>query len=390
MPELPFALPAPIIDGLIALAIALVINLTVLLGKRVAHRTLSERAIRTAGVWDDVTLMVVSRVRQWLVFPVSLYVASHYLTLPAVAMTALKAVAVLCLFIQAGLLVSAFLEFYIDRARARAAATNVGATTGMAALAFIGRVAIWSIMLLLALTNLGVDVTAFVAGLGVGGVAVALAVQNILGDLFASLSIVLDKPFEVGDFIIVDDYLGTVEQVGLKTTRIRSLWGEQLIMSNGDLLKSRVRNYKRMRERRVVWSFGVEYKTSADQLERIPKMIRAIVDGVEKARFDRAHLMKFGDSGLEFEVVYYVLDPDFNLHMDIQQQIQLGLIRGLEKERISFAFPTRTITFDATTRLDLANASCRVEQRTSGQSERIGVEPHGSTLKADDHAARTA
>jgi small-conductance mechanosensitive channel len=150
----------------------------------------------------------------------------------------------------------------------------------------------------------------------------------------------------VGDFIIVDDCMGTVEQVGLKTTRIRSLSGEQLVMSNGDLLKARLRNYKRMHQRRVVFSFGVLYQTSADQLEGIPKTVRAIVESQGKARFDRAHLMRFGDSSLDFEVVYWVLDPDYNVHMDIQQAIHLGLIRKFEQEGISFAYPTRTVILE--------------------------------------------
>lgn len=335
-----------IVDAGTALAIAVAINLAVLLGKRVAQRNLAQLAARTSTGLDDAALVAVDRVRQWLIFPISVYAASHYLSLPASAMGLLKGVAVVCAFLQIGLVAAAMLEFYLDRTRARALGSDVGATTGLAALAFIGRVAIWSLILLLMLTNLGVDVTAFVAGLGVGGIAVALAVQNILGDLFASLSIVLDKPFMVGDFIIVDDCMGTVEQVGLKTTRIRSLSGEQLVMSNGDLLKARLRNYKRMQERRVVMSFGVVYGTPADLLERIPAMVRSIVERCERTRFDRAHLMRFGDSSLDYELVYWVLSPDYNVHMDIQQQIQLALIRAFEKEGISFAFPTRTVVLE--------------------------------------------
>jgi small-conductance mechanosensitive channel len=150
--------------------------------------------------------------------------------------------------------------------------------------------------------NLGIDVTAMVAGLGVGGIAVALAVQNILGDLFASLSIIIDKPFVVGDFIIVGgEFMGTVEHIGIKTTRVRSLGGEQIIFSNNDLLQSRVRNYKRMYERRVVFGFRVLYQTTAEQLERIPEIVKKIIEGLDKVRFDRAHFFKFGDSSLDFE-----------------------------------------------------------------------------------------
>ncbi len=171
-------------------------------------------------------------------------------------------------------------------------------------------------MLLLALDNLGVDVTALVAGLGVGGIAVALAVQSILGDLFASLSIVLDKPFVIGDFIIVGDLLGTVENVGIKTTRVRSLSGEQLIFSNADLLNSRIRNYGRMYERRVVFTVGVTYDTPRHKLE---------------------------DFSLDFETVYYVQDPAYNLYMDIQQAINLELYQRFADEGIEFAYPTQTL-----------------------------------------------
>ena len=174
-------------------------------------------------------------------------------------------------------------------------------------------------------------------------IAVALAAQNILGDLFASLSIVLDKPFAVGDFLIIDNYMGSVEKVGLKTTRVRSLSGEQLIFSNNDLLGSRIRNFKRMYQRRVVFSFGVVYETPANQLEAIPSMVREIVQGQPQTRFDRAHFQKFGDYALIFEVVYHVDSPDYNLYMDIQQAINLAIYRGLDERGLALAYPTQRL-----------------------------------------------
>ena len=170
-------------------------------------------------------------------------------------------------------------------------------------LGFVGRIVLWSVVLLMILDNLGVNITALVASLGIGGIAVALAVQNILGDIFASLSIALDRPFAIGDFIVVGDVLGTVEYIGLKTTRIRSLSGEQIVFSNADLLKSRIRNYKRMTERRVVFGFGVVYQTPHDKLERIPAMVREVIEAQPKTRFDRAHFKEYGDSALAFEAV---------------------------------------------------------------------------------------
>jgi small-conductance mechanosensitive channel len=168
-------------------------------------------------------------------------------------------------------------------------------------------------------------------------------VQNILGDLFASLSIVLDKPFVVRDFIIVDEHLGEVEKIGIKTTRLRSLSGDQLIFSNSDLLNSRVRNFKRMYERRVPFTFGVIYQTTPEQLEAIPPMVKRIIEEIDNTRFDRAHFKNFGESSYDFEVVYFVVSPDYNVYMDIQQKINLGLCRGFAAAGIEFAYPTRTL-----------------------------------------------
>lgn len=210
-------------------------------------------------------------------------------------------------------------------------------------LSLLGRVALWSLVLLLILDNLGLNVSALIASLGIGGIAVALAVQNILGDLFASLSIAIDKPFVIGDFIIVDDLMGTVEHVGLKTSRIRSLGGEQIVFSNNDLLKSRIRNYKRMQERRVVFAIGVTYGTAEKELERIPDIIRQAIEAQPAARFDRTHFKGFGAFSLDFEAVYYVRQADYNVYMDAQQAINLQLVRDFAAKGIDFAFPTQTL-----------------------------------------------
>jgi small-conductance mechanosensitive channel len=196
---------------------------------------------------------------------------------------------------------------------------------------------------LLTLDNLGIDITALVAGLGIGGIAVALAVQNIFGDLFASLSITLDRPFVVGDFLTVGEVLGTVESIGIKSTRLRSLSGEQIVMPNSDLLSSRVRNYGRMLERRVVFATAVTYETPIDLLERIPRLIREIVEAQTDTRFDRSHFAAHGAASLDFETVYYVRSPDYNRYMDIQQAINLAVYRRFAAEGIEFAFPTQTV-----------------------------------------------
>lgn len=221
--------------------------------------------------------------------------------------------------------------------------TDPSAVTTVYAFRIASLVALWTVAFLAAVDNLGFDVTALLAGLGIGGVAIALATQSILGDLFASLSIVIDKPFVVGDFIRVGEDLGTVERIGLKTTRVRSLSGEQLIFGNADLLKSRIRNFKRMAERRVLFRVGVTYQTPLALLERIPGMVREIIEQQLQTRFDRGHFAEFGASEYAFEFVYHVLSPDYNPYMDVQQQVNLAIVRAFEEHGIEIAYPTRVI-----------------------------------------------
>lgn len=212
-------------------------------------------------------------------------------------------------------------------------------------LVFLLRFVVWVTVILSILANLGVNITAFVTSLGIGGIAIALALQNILSDLFASMSIGLDKPFEIGDFIIVNDVLGTVEHIGIKTTRIRSLSGEQIVTSNTELLKQTIRNFKRMSERRVLFSFGVTYQASTDQVKTLTTEVCKIIQSIEGTRFERAHFKQFGASALEFEVVYHVLNPDYGYYMDIQQQINLELMSVCADLGVDFAFPTTTLHF---------------------------------------------
>ncbi|MBX3020106.1 MAG: mechanosensitive ion channel family protein [Bdellovibrionales bacterium] len=202
------------------------------------------------------------------------------------------------------------------------------------------------VIVLIGLSNLGVNIAALVAGLGIGGIAVALAAQNVLGDVLASLSIALDKPFIVGDFLVIGSEMGTVEDIGIKTTRVRSLSGEQLIFSNKDLLESRIRNFKRMYQRRVVQKVSVVYSTPREKLEKIPGWIKGFVEKHEKLRFERCHLMGFAASSLDFELVYWVKDPDQAVYMDLQQILLLDIIRKFDGEKISFALPAQSLLMD--------------------------------------------
>ena len=304
---------------------------------------LARVAARTVTVADDIlveTLDATSRLVLASVAMVSSLVG--FGLLQPNAQTVRAAVVVLAVF-QGTCWANHAVTSWLRHQRELRSATEPGAVTTLQGLSYVIRLALWSAAALILLDNLGVDVTALVAGLGVGGIAVALAVQSILGDLFASLSIALDKPFVHGDFIIVDGYLGTIEKVGLKTTRVRSLSGEQIIFSNSDLLSARIRNFKRMQERRVVFTFGVVYQTPVAALRKIPEIVRSIIEGLDRTRFDRAHFKAFGESAYDFEVVYYVLEPDYNVHMDIQQTINLELCTQFEAEGIAFAYPTRTL-----------------------------------------------
>ncbi len=207
-------------------------------------------------------------------------------------------------------------------------------------LRFIGIAGVWVVAFLMLLANLGVEIMPLIAGLGVGGIAIALAVQNVLGDLLASLSIALDKPFKVGDFLVIGDDKGTVERIGIKSTRLRSLSGEQIVMSNGDLLSSRVRNYGLMFERRVVFTIGIVYETPRALIEAVPGLIREAIAAQQKTRVDRVHFAGFGDFSLNYEAVYFVLSADYNAYMDIQQAINLHIHEAFERRGIEFAYPT--------------------------------------------------
>ncbi|HZJ11218.1 MAG TPA: mechanosensitive ion channel family protein [Methyloceanibacter sp.] len=283
----------------------------------------------------------------------ALYAGSLFLELPDRLHSLISSAFTIALFIQLALwadrIASAVLTWRLAPLQAKSAMRNA-----LSLIQFFVRVAVWSLALLLLFENIGFDVTALVAGLGIGGIAVALAAQSVLGDLFSSLAIVLDRPFEVGDFIVFGDQNGTVEKIGIKTTRIRSLSGEQISCSNSDLVKSRIHNFRRMAERRIVLVLGVTYDTPADKLERIPGMVKQIVEAQSQARFDRTHFRSFGDSALEFEVVYFVLSADYTVYMDVQQAINFCVLRTFEEQGIGFAFPTTT--FDVPGLAELASA----------------------------------
>lgn len=281
--------------------------------------------------------------RGWFMLLLAIAIASRFWLLGPRAAAFLAGIVTIGLLVQIGVWGTAAATEALRRKRERDLMERPEAVAAMDVLGFVVRLGVWTFVVLMIVDNLGYDITALVAGLGVGGIAVALATQNILGDLFASLSIVLDKPFVVGDFLAIGETSGNVEKVGLKTTRIRSLSGEQLIFSNNDLLSSRIRNFGRMYERRVVFSLGVTYETPVEQLKAIPEIIREALESQDEVRFDRAHFQRYGDYSLIFEVVYYVTSANYTLYMDIQQAVNLMLFERFAKEGIDFAYPAQVV-----------------------------------------------
>lgn len=317
-------------------------TILLLILRRLLVGRLTKLAQRTATDVDDLAVDLIRRTRFYFLVAVSLVAGTLALEVPAAWMRARHVFIVVAVLLQLGVWGNGIITYWIEHYVRRTGRTGSTATT-LTAMGYLGRGILWSLLLLLALDNLGFEITTIITGLGIGGIAIALAVQNILGDLFGALSIVLDKPFVVGDFIVVDAFSGTVEHIGLKTTRLRSLSGEQIVMANAELLKSRIRNYQSLRERRQVFLVGVQYDTPPELVERIPGMIREAVQAQPLARFDRAHFMRFGDSSLDFETVYFVLSAEYNAFMDTQQAINLLLLRRFAEEGIQFAFPTRTV-----------------------------------------------
>jgi len=311
--------------------------------QRLLMRRLGALAARTSTRWDDLAVEIVQRTKPYFLLLIATQAAARIVPPAGEFARAFTALSIVVVLLQAGVWGNALIGFTADHYTRQRSAGDVGTRTTIQALGYGVRFVLWALLVLTALQNFGVNVTGLLAGLGIGGIAIALAVQNILGDLFAALAIVLDKPFVVGDSIQVDTIDGTIEHVGLKTTRIRSLSGEQVIISNADLLKSRIRNYKRMAERRVAFTLDVTYNTPPDKIARIPQILRGIIERQPVTRMDRCHFLRMTGSALRIETVYYLLDPDFGKYADTQHAINLELLTTFRREQIEFAFPTRTL-----------------------------------------------
>lgn len=326
-------LSIPIWNWMQMLAATSVMLAALLWARGLLRRRLDRRASDAHASPAFLFLQVVASTNVLALFALSVLVCVKLLELPAGWSIAVARLWFIAAVIQVAAWLNTATGFMLQRYRDRHPTTNLVTLT---LIGYALRTVLWTVAGLAILDNLGVNITAFVASLGIGGIAVALAAQVVLGDLFASAAIGLDKPFEVGDFVVVGNVAGTIEYVGLKTTRIRSLGGEQVVCSNTELLKQTIQNYKRMALRRVAFRFVVAYGATEQQVESITQAVRAHIESLELARFDRAHLLQFVERGLEFEVVYYVLSADYNVYMDMQQGINLAIMRAVHGQALEF------------------------------------------------------
>ena len=296
---------------------------------------------KTKNDWDDIIIQSIDSIYWPFYVFASLYFATRFVSLPGIVSRWVFYIFMVIVVYYTIKFISKFIDYGAGFVIARK--DNVQDAGIVKLLSIVAKLVVWGGALILILANLGYNVTSLIAGLGVGGIAIGLALQNILGDLFSSLVIYFDKPFKVGDFIIIGEYMGTVTKVGIKTTRIQALQGEEIVLSNTDMTSSRVQNFGKMEKRRVVFQIGVTYDTPSVKLEKIPAMIRQAITSRTRTAVDRVHFKEFGDSALIYEVVYYVDSPDMADYLDIQQAVNLSLVKQFEAEKIEFAFPSRTV-----------------------------------------------
>lgn len=329
-------------DWLAALGIFVVSLIIIIIFKRFILVKLKKWSAKTVNTMDDFLIVQLERSVIPLLYVAAFYCALKVLTLSA---TAAKVIHIAFLFAVTFFLlimVSAVARQFIFSFIKTRANSEIKEKQAKGLLIMLN-VAIWILGIVFLINNLGYNVTTIVTGLGIGGIAIALAAQTILGDLFSYFIIFFDEPFEIGDFIIVEDKMGVVEYIGIKTTRLRTLGGEQLVCSNTYLTSTPVHNYKRMEQRRIVFKLGVVYQTTYEQLKAIPELVNNIIRAKKNIRLDRGHFSGFGNSSLDFEFVYYVETGDYNIYMDKQQDIYLDIFKAFEAANIDFAYPTQTL-----------------------------------------------
>lgn len=330
-----------------AISAAIVIGcvITIKLFKFFVLKQVKRWSLKTATSWDNFIVQLLEGSVLPLLYVTAVYFALSILSLPvSIDKMVHAAYMVVVTFFVLKVLSAAFrklIHSYIHKEE-----DSESKEKQAAGLIVIANIFMWILGIIFLIDNFGYNVTTLIAGLGVGGIAIALAAQTVLGDLFSYFVIFFDRPFRIGDFIAVGDKNGVIEYIGIKTTRIRTLSGEQLVCSNTDLTNSRLHNYKLMEKRRVLFSLGVTYQTEYEQISAIPGIVKNIITSKDRVQFDRAHFSGYGDFSLNFEFVYFVLDSDYNIYMDIQQDIYLDIFKDFEARGIEFAYPTQTLLFN--------------------------------------------
>ncbi|WP_149242804.1 mechanosensitive ion channel family protein [Dyadobacter sp. 32] len=337
-----FFLGNTLISWLIALVMIVGLFVLIRLFKSIVISRAKTWSLNTTTTWDNYLVELIEKSVVPMFYIGSVYMAISTLELSQKVDRIARIVFLVALtFFALRILSSAFRKFVFSFIQSQ---ENSEAKEKQASgLILIVNIVIWIFGIIFMIDNLGYNVTSLIAGLGIGGIAIALAAQTILGDLFSYFVIFFDRPFEIGDFIVIDDKSGVVEHIGIKTTRIRTLGGEQLICSNTDLTNSRLHNYKRLQKRRILFNLGVTYQTSHQQISEIPGILKGIIESKPYVTFDRAHFSGYGDFSLNFEIVYYILDSDYTFYMDKQQAIYLDILKAFEERGIEFAYPTQTL-----------------------------------------------
>ena len=300
---------------------------------------------RTTTRVDDVILNILSCTKKFFILGISLYAGFHISVLDknygVYADRFMVILVAVQLIVWGNEGVRSWIEFTLEKK-----SNDPSVKTSLGFLGIVLKFVVGALVVLSALNNLGVNVSTFITGLGVGGVAIALATQRILGDLFSSLSIVMDKPFLIGDSISFGEWSGTVEYIGLKSTKMRSDNGEQIIVSNSDLLAAKIRNFKRMKRRRVSFQLGLTYGAKRESLRKVPGIVEEIIKRHEQTSFDRAHFVRYGASSLDFDIVYFITTSAYKVYADTHEQILHEIGDALEAEGLSFAFPTQTVILE--------------------------------------------
>jgi small-conductance mechanosensitive channel len=332
----------PLKDWIIALGFVIVALSVIRTLSGPVLKKLKNWSQKTSNTFDDLAVLVIHKFVIPFLYFASIFAAIQYLSFNARTNNIIRIAFLFVITFFILRLISTAIQYFIFTFLGKQENSETKQKQARGLIIILQSV-VWILGIVFLIDNLGYNVTTIITGLGIGGIAIALAAQAILGDLFSYFVIFFDRPFEIGDFIIVDKQIGAVEYIGIKTTRIRAIGGEQIICSNKDLTDSRVHNYKRMMKRRVVFNIGVVYQTPVAQVKKIPEIIKDILENKPDVTFDRSHFSGFGDFSLNFETAYYIAGSDYNLYMNAQQTIYLELLEAFEKEKIEFAYPTQTL-----------------------------------------------